>query len=581
MPLSLQPYGWRTFAIAVVGLGGAWVADADALTLVVDRVDDVADAMACTEAPIDCSLRGAVRFANASVGPDEIVLPGEDLTLTLNGDGGDEIGDLNISSDVTVVGAGMDVSVIRGDDEFAHRAFNVVAGGSLSLSDLTLRELGNEQDPGGALRLSTQAVGTSTIRNVHFYDNVAAIGGAISVAGNASSIGLRLTVSDSVIQRNHVRRNSGFPGDGCGGAGLFLAQDTRIEDTLILANGPLDALPPIVSAKAVKGPSGTPIVINGGGICVGSATLTIVNSSLVQNFAVSRRNVGPANGAGIYAADATVDLDRVTFLGNTASTSGAGGAAYLLSSTLFATDVESLGNIATAGGGFVLNEVQGRLSRCEFVDNEAVSSASLPQGIGAGMLAVDSVLEMSGCTFADNVAENTAGGMYLGGLQQSFISNVTFDDNEAPSAQALAVVDSSVFVIRHVTAVSDGDETLLEMPTSSVTIINSAWDGTCDLLSSGGDPTFQGVNVGTDSTCLSGADSLVSDLELQPLREYGGPTRTRLPELSSPVLNVSNERCIAMDQRGLPRDQPCDAGAVERQSPEDVIFRSGFELIAQ
>ena len=41
----------------------------------VDRTDDDATATACTSAPNDCSLRGAIIAANANPGPDTINLP--------------------------------------------------------------------------------------------------------------------------------------------------------------------------------------------------------------------------------------------------------------------------------------------------------------------------------------------------------------------------------------------------------------------------------------------------------------------------------------------------------------------------
>ena len=53
-----------------------------AATLEVDRIDDDPGATACTAAPIDCSLRGAIIFAELNPGPDTIMLPGDTITLT-------------------------------------------------------------------------------------------------------------------------------------------------------------------------------------------------------------------------------------------------------------------------------------------------------------------------------------------------------------------------------------------------------------------------------------------------------------------------------------------------------------------
>src|SRR5215207_6837343 len=45
-----------------------------ATTLTVDRTDDTASATACTAAPNDCSLRGAIIAANTDVGADPVII---------------------------------------------------------------------------------------------------------------------------------------------------------------------------------------------------------------------------------------------------------------------------------------------------------------------------------------------------------------------------------------------------------------------------------------------------------------------------------------------------------------------------
>ena len=69
-------------------------------TFTVDRNDDPdpATAKACTEAPSDCSLRGAIVTANAATGADTITLPAGTYTLTRAGANEDaaSTGDLDI-----------------------------------------------------------------------------------------------------------------------------------------------------------------------------------------------------------------------------------------------------------------------------------------------------------------------------------------------------------------------------------------------------------------------------------------------------------------------------------------------------
>ena len=69
---------WEVLGLLLVLLlfGGGTLAHAQA-TFVVDRTDDDATATACTAAPNDCSLRGAIIAANALAGSDAITLPAQ------------------------------------------------------------------------------------------------------------------------------------------------------------------------------------------------------------------------------------------------------------------------------------------------------------------------------------------------------------------------------------------------------------------------------------------------------------------------------------------------------------------------
>jgi hypothetical protein len=72
------------------------------------------------------------------------------------------------------------------------------------------------------------------------------------------------------------------------------------------------------------------------------------------------------------------------------------------------------------------------------------------------------------------------------------------------------------------------------------------------------------------------------DPQLGPLVSNGGPTLTQLPASTSPVIGQGRGNCNCngnIDQRGLPRTFVTvpDIGAVERQNPEVIIFRNGFD----
>ena len=84
-------------------------------TFTVDRTDDTAAATACTGAPNDCSLRGAIIAANADLSADPVVINLQSATtynLTLTNatqENAAATGDLDITTSihsVTIVGGG-------------------------------------------------------------------------------------------------------------------------------------------------------------------------------------------------------------------------------------------------------------------------------------------------------------------------------------------------------------------------------------------------------------------------------------------------------------------------------------------
>lgn len=84
----------------------------DAATFTVTKLGDSNDGL-CNA---DCSLREAIRAANAQVGTDTIVLPAGTLTLSIPGRGENlaAIGDLDITSNVEISGQGVGSTTIDG-----------------------------------------------------------------------------------------------------------------------------------------------------------------------------------------------------------------------------------------------------------------------------------------------------------------------------------------------------------------------------------------------------------------------------------------------------------------------------------
>lgn len=109
-------------------------------TLVVDRTTDAADALpgdgACAVAGGGCTVRAALQEADATPGPDEVVLPAGTYPLSVGGpleDAG-ATGDLDLSSEVALSGAG---AVIVADGS-GDRVLDVHAGAVVTLVGVTV-----------------------------------------------------------------------------------------------------------------------------------------------------------------------------------------------------------------------------------------------------------------------------------------------------------------------------------------------------------------------------------------------------------------------------------------------------------
>ena len=117
-------------------------------------------------------------------------------------------------------------------------------------------------------------------------------------------------------------------------------------------------------------------------------------------------------------------------------------------------------------------------------------------------------------------------------------------------------------------------------PSASVIALPRTFTTNCDVRN----VTSAGDNFTDDSSCrLTGMGDQQTpgvDAQLSALADNGGPTPTRLPAITSPLVGaVAVQTCaaalqggIVTDQRGLPRrfGGECDIGAVELQTEPTV-----------
>jgi CSLREA domain-containing protein len=182
----------------------AWLllaaAPAAAATFSVNDTADAVDAAPgdgqCATAGGTCTLRAAVQEANARSGGDTIMVPAGTYLLTIEGRGEDmaATGDLDITVDVTITGAGAASTILDGNG--MDRVFEIANASSVvTMSSLTIRNgntvAGGDMDGGGLFNQ-----GTLTLTDVVVADNTSAGSG-----GGISSIG-DLTLSGCLVSGN-------------------------------------------------------------------------------------------------------------------------------------------------------------------------------------------------------------------------------------------------------------------------------------------------------------------------------------------------------------------------------------------
>ncbi len=265
-----------------------------------------------------CSLREAFFAARADAqtpaslgcvagtpGEDVIQLQAAEYRLAAGGarEDGNESGDLDTgpSSVVRIAGAGMNATVIGGAGD---RVFDVFAGATLSLNDLTVRDgSAPEGQSGGAVR----SRGTFTALRVAFVNNAAGAG--------------------------HTPDDASDTSFGGGGGGAIISEgQLQIAASLFSGNRAGDGS----SARTFVSPGGGSSGFasrpggDGGSILVSGGSATITSST----FTGGRAGDGPqslserpggwgGDGGAVAVTGGSASIENATFQGNRAGNSGA------------------------------------------------------------------------------------------------------------------------------------------------------------------------------------------------------------------------------------------------------------------
>lgn len=389
------------------------------------------------------------------------------------------------------------------------------APASLSLTDVDL--VGNTAPSAGGALYATANV-TTTIRDSRVDGNSSQSGGGIFNAG-------ALILRDSVI----IDNAASFQGGGLTNGSTVVADapSATVVDTVVTGNSAavaggglqnLSRATLAVTGGRVEGNSAA----GGGGIVVGDAsTTTLTRATVSGNTATS------LGGAGVFNAGNLSVVRSVLAANKAMGSNGIGGAIYSGSSTANAAttlqvDASTLSGNQAYGGSAVVVYSTGSgatntatIARSTIDGNTSTSAYGAIEQVGRPVTITDSTIT------GNSAAAGGAGGLATGAPAGGGVSSTVFSGN-TPKACSGPIVDNG------------------------------------------------GNHAGPGDTGCGVATS--ADPELGPLADNGGPTPTRLPSASSPLLDRLT--CSAgTDQRGTARPQgaKCDIGAVEREQVAPTV----------
>ncbi len=286
-----------------------------------------------------------------------------------------------------------------------------------------------------------------------------------------------------------------------------------------------------------------------------------------------------ANEAEATDSECNPTISRTVFAGNTAAPNlgyaAFGGAiANAGKSNAGLQDVVFSYNLAESGGAIANLSNYGTssptITGATFMFNAASDNGGALYNVSQDAQS-DPVLLNS--TFVGNTSTNFGGAIFnsasMAGASSPLLASVTFSANSAARGGAMYNDATSPArsspVLRNV--ILWGDTALASDPE----IFND---------NASPDIDYSIVEGGCPFESICGGGLITKDPMLGALADHGGFEPTLLPAIGSPAIDSGDNTagtCPTIDQRGFPRsDGGCDIGSVERQTPEDIIFKDGF-----
>ncbi|NQV27466.1 MAG: hypothetical protein HQ518_24210 [Rhodopirellula sp.] len=521
-----------------------------------DNFDNIfGDGVAADNQGVD-SLRAAIQETNALAGPDTIYLTSGTFTLSFDGHDDDNAiaGDLDITGDLTIIGAGAENTIIDAGD--IDRVFDIFSSANVSISGVTIRN-GTARNGAGI-----RNTGTLTLKDSIVEDNIAE-GAFDSVGGGiANSQGGTVTL-DGVIVRNNTSEIHG--------GGLYSTDSTVTIINSIFENNSTE--------------------MDGGGISVFNGTLDMTGGAI-------RNNAAALDGGGLSMESAIVSLTEVSVSNNTATEQGGGINVFGDGAQLRIFTSTIADNSATYEGGGI------RAAGVTLGLMDTTISGNTTALGGGGLYNDNSLVEIQNSLFFSNLASEDGGAISNNGFTGSLgISNSTFSGNTTllsggaiynAASGGTSLVNATVTAnsagtlgggIRSTTQTSLGNTIVAENTAVSYDFDVSGAYFTLGSNLIGRVDNATGFFFGQNNDQM-GFSNAVLDPGLLPLADNGGPTLSHALLLASPAIDAGvSVGAASLDQTGNFRNYDgnrdglyiVDIGAVEFVNETTTFAVNTFE----
>lgn len=489
------------------------------------------------------SLRAAIQEANALAGDDVIILQSGTYTLTRTGTGEDAsfTGDLDVTSNLVILGAGAGRTFIDANE--IDRVLDVRPGANLILSGVTIRN-GAEINAAGIRNAGALELKDSIVTGNDASGAINSLGGGI---GNASGT---LTLSGVTVSQNTATVHGG---------GLYSSGGTvTITDSTFSTNSATSdggGISIFTGSLQIAGSTvtGNTAGIDGGGLSADAAVVTVTETTVTGNSATD-----DAGGLNVINSGQLRIFDS-TITNNTAS-GGFGGGVRSFQSTLGITRTTVSGNQSTQSGGGVDNDT----GIAEIIDSLIAGNSSTING--GGVNTFSGTTGISNSTVSGNTATANGGGIQNADQSTLTLVNSTVTANTSSTGSGGGINNNGLARLGNSIVASNAASTSDELSGVFSTLGNN-------LIRDLGSATGLANQVSND--LIGSAASPVEPL-LSTLQDNGGPTLSHALLAGSPAIDAGNSSgAAANDQTRQPRSLDGVADGVASVDIGAVEYRDG------